>query len=176
MFISKFGSINKEDIFDFNPNLPEEYVTFLEKYNGGETPETSFSVEKESSDIVAFYGIGDVKYSLATVKIITYEGMDFLPIAFDSFGNQIVISMDSGKIGFLNHENRKIEIIAENLKAFFDITKSEKVSDKYTKSISERENDLKARGRESIITDELRKLWQEEIYKYSQIHQEEVIL
>ena len=57
-----------------------------------------------SSDIVAFYGVGDVKYSYSDIESIEYEDSTFLPIAFDSFGNQIVISLHDGSISFVDHE------------------------------------------------------------------------
>ena len=44
MLISKFGSAQKSEILSFNPNLPDELVRFLEKYNGGETPETQMEL------------------------------------------------------------------------------------------------------------------------------------
>lgn len=44
------------------------------------------------------------------------------------------------------------------------------------RSIKEREAALIAKGRGSIITDDLRKMWQDEIDKYGNMIQEEVIL
>ena len=177
MLISKFEPAEKSEIVSFHPNLPNELVRFLEKYNGGETPETKFSINGVSSDIVAFYGIGDVKYSYRDVDMIELQSSKYLPIAFDSFGNQIVISLKSGSIFFYDHERSKLsKELAPNLSAFLSQVESQEINPKHTKSISEREQELINRGRGGNITDALRKLWKKEIDKYSQFHQEEVVL
>lgn len=46
-------------------SLPEQYKHFLYRYNGGLTPDTKFKIGKESSDVRAFFGIGDVAYSFS---------------------------------------------------------------------------------------------------------------
>lgn len=176
MLISKFGSAQKSEILSFNPNLPDELVRFLEKYNGGETPETQFNINGVSSDIVAFYGIGNVKYSFRNVEFIEEQNNKYLPIAFDSFGNQIVISMKVGNLYFYDHEQGKItRELAQDLSEFISRVKSAPVDPKHTRTIHEREQDLIKRGRGSIITDALRKMWQNEIDKYSNFHQEAVV-
>ena len=177
MLISKFGSVEESEITSFIPGLPKELVRFLEKYNGGETPETQFDIDGVSSDIVAFYGIGNVKYSYHDVNIIKMQSGKYLPIAFDSFGNQIVVSLKSGSVFFHDHESGKLsKELAPNLSDFLIKTKSQEINPKHTKSISEREQELINRGRGGIITDALRAMWQNEIDKYSHFHQEEVVL
>lgn len=175
MLISKFGTAKKEDIFEVCPKMPAEMVSFLEKYNGGETPETSFSIGEVKSDIVAFYGVGDVKYSYSGVQTIGFSGRCFLPIAFDSFGNQIVISLDNGNICFANHELKQPPIIlAKSLKMFLNEVDSKPIDPKHLKSIEDREKELISRGKAANISDALRELWQKEIDKYVGIHQENV--
>ncbi len=177
MLISKFGTAKREDILAVSPAVPEELISFLEKYNGGETPETSFSIGGESSDIVAFYGVGDVKYSYANVKPIKCPGQTFLPIAFDSFGNQIVISLENGQIGFMDHEKGEIPtIIARSFSDFLKSVTSKPIDSKHLKPIEEREKELIARGKSANISDTLRTLWQDEIDRYSGFRQEEVVI
>jgi len=177
MLISKFGTKSRTEIRSALPLLPDGPVSFLEKYNGGETPETSFDLNGVSSDIVAFYGIGDVKYSFRNVSLQEVDGVKYLPIAFDSFGNHIAVLPGEESIYFLDHEKAGNPIrIADSFAAFIAQVKSTPLNPNHTKSIQEREQALIDRSRGHIITDELRNMWQKEIDKYSQIHQEEVLL
>lgn len=151
--------------------LPKQLELFLEKYNGGETPATSFACNGISSDIVAFYGLGDVKYPFRNNTIVCLK---YLPIAKDSFGNHILIDLISGAVSFQDHENDLITILTKDLRTFFDLCKSEEINPASQKSIEEREQDLIRRGRGHIITDDLRRMWQVEIDKYSNMFREEV--
>ena len=128
--------------------LPVQYKYFLGKYNGGYTPKTEFKIGKLSSDVRGFYGIGDVKLSLDKLEIDEWVKKNILPIGCDSFGNYFAI-------GFC---------------------KSEEINNNSTRSIKEREDALIAKGRGSIITDDLKKMWQAEIDKYAGIYQEEVVI
>ena len=185
MLISKF---TKHDIEDqivcmekkYSIIIPIQYKEFLYKYNGGYTPKTKFRVGRISSDIRGFYGVGDVKLSLNSINLREWLGMNLLPIACDSFGNHIVISLDDenkGKIFFCDHEKgNKTDYIAEDIKGFIRSCKSEKISDASVRTIKEREDALIANGRGEIINDDLRKIWQAEIDKYSDMVQEEVMI
>ena len=112
MLISKFSEIDKDSVEayedKFSLKLPNQFRSFILKYNGGETPNTSFKISKESSDVKAFYGLGNVKYSLDKVSPQEINGKRYLPIALDSFGNEVVIDVKDGSISFLNHENGKV--------------------------------------------------------------------
>ena len=183
MLISKFSNCGVEEkIIDiekqYNIVLPTQYKDFLHRYNGGYTPKTKFKVGKISSDIKAFWGVGDVKLSIEHIKLSEWIEKNFFPIACDSFGNYIVIGLSNdgaGKIYFCDHEHgNKAEYIIGSLKEFFEVCKSEKINEASRRSIKEREEALIAKGRESIITDELRKMWQAEIDKYGSMIQEEV--
>ncbi|MCI7813950.1 MAG: SMI1/KNR4 family protein [Lachnospiraceae bacterium] len=155
--------------------VPLELTLFLEKFNGGITPKTSFRLNGISSDVVAFYGIGDLKYSYNDVKILKTDEGTYLPIAFDTFGNIILMDIDRGYIVFQDHESgSSLTVLAPNLKSFINSCKSSPINPASLKSVEEREQDLIKRGRGNIITEELRKLWQEEREKYSKIRQEEV--
>lgn len=156
--------------------LPDQFRTFLIRYNGGETPNTSFRSDRETSDIKGFYGLGNVKYSLDNVMPIKINGADYLPIALDSFGNEFLISFNDGSIYFLNHENDKMTKLSENLKAFLYLCESTSVSKGALKSVEEREKELIEKGRGSMITEALRDMWRAEIEKHSRVSPEEVIL
>lgn len=60
MLISRFKKdgeiVNIQDLEEvIGLKLPQEYSMFLQKYNGGETPETEWT-GKEKSDIKGFFG------------------------------------------------------------------------------------------------------------------------
>lgn len=177
MLISKFGNNNPALVSEFckKENIPKELKAFLEKYNGGETPETTFSSGTIRSDIVGFYGVGNVKYSYNDIHEIQDDDISYLPIAFDSFGNQIAVSKEDGDIIFWDHEKGKISgVIANSFKEFLNCTESKPISPGHLKSIEQRENELISRGKGSNITEALRDLWRNEIDKYSNMHQEPV--
>lgn len=185
MLISKFLNGNvEEQIIDierqYDIKLPAQYKKFLCKYNGGYTPKTKFKVGKISSDVRGFFGVGDVKLSLDDIELREWLQRNFFPVACDSFGNYIVVGLTSnemGKVFFCDHEKgNKVECITDNIKDFFVACKSERISEASRRTIKEREDALIARGRGNIITEDLRKLWQAEIDKYSNIIQEEVFI
>lgn len=185
MLISKFLNCNVESKVanlekKYKITLPSQYKTFLHKYNGGYTPKTKFKTGKLSSDIQAFFGIGDVILSLDTIDLDEWLQKKLFPIACDSFGNHIVISLHNesmGNIYFCDHENGNMTTyITENLNDFFAYCKSEKISEASRRTIKEREEILIAKGKGNIITDDLRRMWQTEIDKYRNMVQEEVSL
>lgn len=95
MLISKFKGRDidqqLQDYEDLIGNaLPRQLCDFLAKYNGGETPNTSFFCNGVSSDIRGFYGLGIVKDSYNKIKVIEDKNIKYLPIAFDSFGNELL--------------------------------------------------------------------------------------
>ena len=174
MLISKFfaDGINISEELkaysnEVNISFPDQLSAFLAAYNGGETPRTTFSCGGESSDVVAFYGLGDVKYSYSNVRPFEWEGKWYLPIAFDSFGNDIVISTLSGAVYFRDHETSRITQLTDDLRAFIQACTSKGIDPDTFKSIQEREQDLIRRGRGHMLTDALRNMWQAEIDKYS---------
>lgn len=184
MLISKFSEIELDKITGLEKKygiiLPNEYKKFLLKYNGGFTPKTNFHINKESSDLRGFFGLGDAEMGFDSLRLEKWISINVLPIASDSFGNYIVIGLleeNEGKIFFCDHEqeNRCI-LLSDCLEAFIRNCKSERVSEASRRSIAEREKILREKGLEKNITDELRKAWQAEIDKYANIIQEEVIL
>ncbi len=178
MLISKFGTIIEESLTEYEDandiRIPEQYREFLKKYNGGLTPKTMFSINGVSTDLKGFYGIGDVKYSLNSVGVINKDGVYYLPIAMDSFGNDIMIDLNKGNVLFKNHENGSLKIIGDDFKGFINACKSEYIDKRSIKSVEEREKELIENGRGDVITDTLRDMWRVEINKYSSIMQEEI--
>lgn len=164
----------------YNIRLPLLYKKFLYKYNGGYTPKTTFKTGKLSSDIRGFFGVGDIELSVENIDMDKWIENKVFPIACDSFGNYIVIGLtgeNTGKIYFCDHENGwKKELVSKDLISFLGCCKSEKISENARRSIKEREEALVAKGKGNNITDGLRKMWQEEIDKYSNIIQEEVLI
>ena len=185
LLISKFLNNNENVATEiteiekkYSITLSTEHKKFLCKYNGGDTPDTHFRCNRTSSDIRAFYGIGDVRYSLNEFDLNEWIELNVFPIACDSFENYIVIGLRAGKEGkiyFYDHEEgHKMIELAENLTAFLNCCKSKKLG--HIRSIEERENSMIEKGRGDIIDDELRAMWQAEIDKYGNMVQEEVII
>lgn len=161
--------------------IPEQYKQFLLKYNGGETPETTFRIEKTSSNLTAFFGLGDVEDNFkCIVDLESFLKRNFLPIAYDLFGNYIVIDLDenkNGEINFCDHEKEfKAVFLAKDLKTFVKSVKSKKMDEYYTMSIEEREKRMIANGNADKITDKLRENWKKTVDRYSNAKQERVII
>lgn len=184
MLISKFEIENIEEKItqlevDYEINLPEQYRNFLLQYNGGLTPKTYFKIRKVDSDIRAFYGFGRVEFSFEDIELKEWISQRLFPIACDTFGNEIVIGLCDdiiGKILFFDHELGKTHIVADDLQSFVKVCKSEKINPAVHKPIEQREAELIARGRGHIITDGLRKAWQDEIDRFANVVQEQVII
>lgn len=181
MKISKFGITNAEEIISvyedaIGMRLPEELSLFIKKYNGGETPNTRFKCEQISSDVKGFYGFGNVKFSLDKVKPLEYYERKYLPIALDSFGNDIVMDLQTGEVVFSDHETGNLTVLCDDLRSFISICNSEPASSNAVKSVEQRERELIDRGRGNIITDTLRDMWRAEIDKYEAMDLENVFI
>lgn len=186
MLISRFDNTNIEEHIirlekQYNIVLPEEYKRFLLKYNGGATPKTKFKINKVSSDIRAFYGLGNADKYYNFQKLIDnmnivgdYIEDDMLPIAITVFGDDIVIGIgkeENGSIFFKYHDRGKKYIkLADTLCEFAAKCKSEKIG--HIRTIEERKQNLIERGKAANITEGIIKVWQREIDEYTHIHQE----
>ena len=89
MLISKFASDNvdvrlKEYEKIIGKRLPNQYRQFILKYNGGETPNTSYKINGVSSDLRVLYGLGNEKYPLDLIRTIGNENQEYLAIGCDS--------------------------------------------------------------------------------------------
>lgn len=184
MLISKFNTNQIEsEVSKFEQQqgiiLPVQYRSFLVRYNGGFTPETDFCTENESSDIRAFYGINSEAYSFSKLNLKKWLSKKLLPIACDSFGNMIVISLDdkTGCVYFCNHEKKFAKTkLANDFKGFISCCKSEAMDESYYWTVEEREQSMIKDGLGKMVTDELRQMWQEEYEQNLKMHQEEVVL
>lgn len=186
MLISRFSNYNAEERIvelenKFNISLPTQYRKFLCKYNGGDTPETKYKAGRKSSDLRAFYGFGEVGYSIDKFTDLP-EWIDngVFPIACDSFGNYIAIGVNEdtyGKIYFVDHEAGFGKFaIADDFKYFTIKCKSQVINEKCKRSIKEREESMISKGRGHAITDTLRQTWQAEIDKYGCMVQEKLVV
>ncbi|MFI3212223.1 MAG: SMI1/KNR4 family protein [Eubacteriales bacterium] len=189
MLISKFDTTNvEENIKEFegkyNFTFPDQYKYFLLEYNGGLTPKTNFKINKVSSDIEGLYGfcLENKSYNYNKFeKIISFENWlnDYvLPIGENSFGDYIMIGVgqeNKGKVYFYYHDRPKKYIeLTDDFITFVSKCKSKKIG--HIKSVQERKEMLIKNGKEKNITDGWIKIWQVEIDKYANIHQEELIL
>lgn len=92
-------TINEINEFEgkYDLKLPEQYVDFLLKYNGGYPQESTFKISDEEGESVVnkFYGIGDMKGNLSKV----FEVLDgelpegFISIASDPGGTRSVLEL-----------------------------------------------------------------------------------
>ncbi len=152
------------------------------KYNGGMTPKTKFRINKVSSDVRAFYGLGNANAHYNFQKLIDnmniledYLEDDMLPIATTVSGDDITIAIgkkENGCIFFKYHDRGKKYIkLADTLCEFASKCKSEEIG--HIRTIEERRQSMIAKGMEKHITEAKIRGWQAEIDKYANIHQEE---
>lgn len=189
MLISKFDTIGiEEKVADlqsqYGIELPEQYRQFLHKYNGGETPETSFRLARVSSDVCGFFGLGvaDVYFQLEHYfdcdEITEFVSEGIFPIGKNSFGDLLFIGIKEehlGEVLFRYHDKPKSLVkLADSFSDFASKCKSKKI--KPCRSIEERIAGRKAAG---IFDDPplvALQEWQKEIDRYKNIHQEKLVL
>ena len=184
MLIARFGGGGLAEIAELEERhhitLPAEYRAFLVKYNGGFTPKTKFKKGKTTSDLKGFYGAGAVKLSFDSLDMEKWLCLSMWPAACDSFGNFILTSLErerGGRIYFWDHERGgALTLLGADLSQFISLCKSERINENARRSIQEWEAALIERGRGGVITDALRKMWQDELDKYGDMIQEELIL
>lgn len=189
MLISKFNNENVENAIQEIENrysfiFPAEYRIFLQKYNGGKTPDTTFQLQGISSDIQAFYGLGkaDWNYNISMIENTPlFSDMidnNLFPIAINSFGDYLLIGLcgdNTEKIYFCYHDMSTNNIeLSSSLSAFLSCCRSQKIG--HIRTIEERIADMERMGKGNKITAIKLKCWQKEIDEYSQIKQEKVIL
>ncbi|WP_046226783.1 SMI1/KNR4 family protein [Paenibacillus dauci] len=113
--------------------LPEQYVDFLLKHNGGYPEKSIFKISNEEGESVVnkFYGVGNMKGNLGKV----FEVLDgelptgFISIANDPGGNEICIGISEryfGEVYFWIHDIESEEemdnmvFFKSNFNDFFD--------------------------------------------------------
>ncbi len=127
---NKYGKVTGERIklyeSEIGLKLPETYLNFLLKYNGGRPRKTKFSFGENVSSIHGdFYGIHEgPKYLRLQENYKIYKGRvprSCIPIASDPFGNQICIN-SKGQIHFWDHElegsDNSLKLIANDFDGF----------------------------------------------------------
>jgi len=189
MLISGFDNNDVEQCIkniqnQYGFEFPIQYKTFLLKYNGGKTPETSFRINKISSDLKGFYGVAKAdqfyNYNFHSNTIFFSECLKdgFVPIGNNTFGDFVLIGIGENnreKIFFYYHDRPKLYIeLTQNFIEFTEKCKSHKIGK--VRSIEERIEDMKAIGKESKITSEKLKGWQDEINFYGNIKQTDLII
>lgn len=73
------------------------------------------------------------------LKPFEWNGRKYLPVALDSFGNDVVIDLQTGKVAFSDHETGGLTVLCEDLRSFIKICNSEPVSSGAVKSVEQRE-------------------------------------
>lgn len=189
MLISKFDTANVEEkITDlerrYGITFPEPYRTFLVKYNGGETPETSFRLAGVSSDLSGFFGLGVSDTGFQLERYFTSEELSDLaaegkfPIGKNSFGDLLFISLQpdsAGAVLFRYHDrDGRYRKLADSFSAFAAKCRSKKI--KPCRSIEERLAGRKAAGILTPPPPVALQEWQKEIDRFGQIHQAELVL
>ena len=162
--------------------FPEEYRSFLIKYNGGETPETNFKAAGVSSDLRSLYGFINTESGLelrpAVFWLDEYLKDGMFPIGENCFGDNFFVCVQgqgAGPIFFRYHDRPKRYIkVADTFKEFVQKCKSKKL--KPCRTIEERIAGRKAAGIFEPVPDIALKTWQEEIDRYKRTHQEELVV
>jgi len=173
---------NIQNQYDFE--FPEQYNNFLLKYNGGKTPETSFRINKISSDIKGLYGVAkadqfyNYNFYLDKPFFLNFLADGFVPIGHNSFGDFILIGIgenNMGKIFFYYHDKAgKYIELTQNFIQFIEKCKSTKIGK--IRSIEERIEDMRILGKEDKITPEKLQGWQDEIDSYADLKQIELVI
>lgn len=181
MMISGFGTADIEALaaaFEkrHNLHLPDQYRRFLLKYNGGETPNTDFSIGEVSSDLRALYGLGSADPHYRFDKLgqrlsgFLKEGM--LPIGENAWGDLIVLKLSgegAGGVNFLYHDRPRAFLrLTEDFAAFAAQCGSRPLG--HIRSVEERAAALRSRGK--TVTPELTAMWEREITHLRSLRQE----
>ncbi len=189
MLISRFDTTNAEEKIialekQYGITLPEQYRTFLGRYNGGETPETSFRMAGVSSDLIGFFGLGISNAGFQLEQYFSYEEISDMtakgkfPIGKNSFGDLLFISIQSdssGEVLFQYHDrDRRYLKLANTFSEFISKCRSKKI--KPCRSIEERLAGRKAAGIFDPPPPIALQEWQKEIDRFGQIHQEKLVL
>ena len=183
MLISKFKKdgdvINIHDLQELiGLKLPSDYAVFLQKYNGGDTPETNWT-GKGKSDIQGFFGykVADKNYDIENILnyIIVQDLIEKnkFPIAKNCFGDYFCLDCIDGGVWFIYHDSPKSIKSASDFISFISGCKSKKIG--HIRTIEERtKRRFEVTG--TLPDDKIIAAWQKEIDFYSNIHQEEVVL
>ena len=182
MLISKYGNGTEQQVEDFEKkygiNFNNDYRTFLIRYNGGDTPNTSFKNVKSSETVRLLFGI-NAKNNIEDSNYLDFKENGSLPIGMDNFGNYYAIGISENNNGFIffcDHETGFSNVkIAESFKEFVKKCKSRMIDDFAKKTPEEIEKIMIEKGRGNIITDTLRETWRKQYEKYKDMFQEEVV-
>ena len=183
MLISKYGKGSEKLVkkFEekFNVKFESEYREFLIKYNGGETPDTTFIKGKRKETVRYLFGIKTSESIERQLEYNDFREKGWIPIGEDVWGNYFAIGFleeDFGQIYFCDHERgfRKTKI-AGSFKDFISKCES-KLVDVARLHPKECEKRMIENGLADHIDKILRKHWKEQYKHYKKMVQEEVVL
>lgn len=146
MFIIKFDNAGAEQGIKqverkYRILLPEMYKRFLERYNGGYTPQTTFRVKLPDfriaihSDLVGFYGVAKAELNFSIIDNTPFikqllNIFHCFPIGVNTKGDFIVIGVgkdNSGQIFIIERAKaNRVVPVANNLATFSALCKSKK--------------------------------------------------
>ncbi|MBE5840487.1 MAG: SMI1/KNR4 family protein [Butyrivibrio sp.] len=184
MLISKFKLETNEDISNemekaLCVQLPQKYKIFIDRYNGGETPDTNWT-GKGKTDVRGFYGYDnandywDIKEHRTETFLSELLVRGFLVIAENSFGDMFCMKLEDETVWIAYHDSSKMVAIADDFEKFINGCKSKKIG--HISTIEERKARLIANGHGDKLSENMLRGWQEEIEKYSKLVQEEVVI
>lgn len=183
MLISKFKKENEEvSTAELEAlvglKLPEQYLIFLRKYNGGNTPNTNWT-GKCKSDVRYFYGLNvgdknrDIAHNLTYASVRDLIKQNKFPIAENCSGDDFCLDCSDGSVWFVAHDSPLRRKIADDFNSFIVGCESKKIG--HIRTIEERKRALFENFGEEPTEEDL-KGWQAEIDKYANMTQEEVIM
>ena len=184
MLISKYGNGSEKLVkkFEekFNVKFESEYREFLIKYNGGETPDTSFKNGKRTESVRYLYGLNSHKSIEQKLEYFEWQEKQCMPIGEDDFGNFYAIGIseeNNGIIYFCDHEKGFTKTkISVSFAEFIKKCKSKEINERAKRTVEEREQEMIKNGFADLINEHLKSTWQQEYEKYKDMVQEEVIL
>ncbi len=117
MLISKYGNGTASQVEEFENKygikLDDEYRLFLIKYNGGDTPNTSFKSGKHSETVKCLFGINSKRNIEDYNEYFDFKKNECIPIGMDNFGNYYAIG--------ISHKNKgAFKVCAKNIAANFN--------------------------------------------------------
>lgn len=105
-------------------SFPKDFKIYVEEKNGGRPNKKAFDTNiHKGHELKSFLSFN--KEDKETVwKIFNGNKEElsdrYIPFAIDNFGNLICFNVDNDNIVFINHEDKNVEIAAENFTEFIN--------------------------------------------------------
>ena len=117
-----FSKIGLKDIESLQNELgfifPKEYFDFLLKTNGGRPSRVMYKTKggEFESHVNWFYGIASGAYDIKHQYLLLKGRMSDkeVPIGDDSYGNFILLNIETSKVSFFDHETDEVWLVEDS--------------------------------------------------------------